>query len=840
MALTDCLKVALDGKEISQADYDRLVNQHDRFLRKYGIASQTAAAANAKQELLDRLKAETAHKRRAAALTIATTRELIGNLRAHRNASGKADVAEAALFTLEHNGEAKFSSVEGRRGEVLGMAHAMMGSLLERFRRSKLLGDAKRKNRAQLPNVVRELFGEDTGDAAAKAYAETWTKTSEWLRQRFNAAGGAIGHLEQWGLPQRHDPVALRRRGLDAWRADIKKRLDVGRMQHPLTKTPIGAEELDDVLEDVWTSIVSDGWDEKLPQRRPDGKGALANQRAEHRFLVFKTADEWLGYQKDYGGGSDPFAAMMDHVSMMARDVAALEVLGPNPQATVEWLKQVVTKEGKLKAAGKPAQFAGAADRAGDRVRRYHNRIDAVYGSMRGWLGTPVNGRIAAIAGGVRNLITAGVLGSAAIASISDIGTSIITRRFAGVGGSVVRDYVRALTPAGRRDAVSAGLILDSAMHVFRQQARYVGTLDGSGITSYLADRVLTLSGLTPFTQAGKHAFGLGFFHEAANQAGKGFDQLDPLFRQKFEQYGIDAADWDKIRSAEIHRGESGLTLLRPAEVAGVEPRLAGKWLGMVQRETEYAVPTGGHRSRTLLLDQNQPGTIPGEVLRSFSQFKSFGAVFAMLHGARTHQLMMQNGKGMAMAYAGSVLLSAAFFGAIAMQLKSVAQGRDPQDMTKEAFWAGALLQGGGLGIYGDFFFADVNRYGGGLIETAAGATVSRLNDFRNLTLGNMIELARGQDTKFGRELVQAARGNVPGGNIWYLRLAWERGVLDQLQWMMDPNAKKSFASREQYWEKGTGQGFWWRPGELTPTRMPDFGAALGNPAEDTPAAEGE
>ena len=31
--------------------------------------------------------------------------------------------------------------------------------------------------------------------------------------------------------------------------------------------------------------------------------------------------------------------------------------------------------------------------------------------------------------------------------------------------------------------------------------------------------------------------------------------------------------------------------------------------------------------------------------------------------------------------------------------------------MTTPAFWGAAFLQGGGMGLYGDFLFADLNRY---------------------------------------------------------------------------------------------------------------------------------
>lgn len=839
MALTDCLKTALDAGEITQQQHDMLAQRFERFRKTYALASGSTAAENAKQALLDELKAETAHRKRKAKLTVQMVRARLADLDGYRTAGGRKDVGEAALMLLEHHGEARFQSVAGLQRAIVGQAHARMEALLYKFRRSAVLGDVARHNRPLLTDVVRELFGEATGSAEAKAFADAWTQTAEWLRQRFNAAGGAIGKLENWGLPQRHDARALRKAGQEAWKAAITPRLDLSRMQHPLTKMPVTAGELSDILDEIYLSTVTDGWASRKPAHRPAGRGALANQHAEHRFLVFKSADDWLAYQRDFGGGGDPFATMMGHINTMARDIAAMEILGPNPDMGLEWLKQVVTKEAHLAAAGASARIPGDPRRALDRARRIAHRLDAVWGSMRGTLDTPVSASMAAIVGGVRDWVTASALGTASISSLSDVGTSLVARRFAGVSGGPFRDIVKAFTPATRREAVAAGLILDSAAHVLSAQARYVGTIGGPTWTRYLADRVLTWSLLTPWTQAAKHAFGLAFFHEAARQAGRSWAELHPAFRATFERHGITPNDWQQIRRAPRHVMQNGVEILRPAEIAasgrgagGEAERLAEKWLAMVQAETEFAVPDTTHRSRTVLIGESRPGTVTGEVLRSFAQFKSFAAVYAMLHGGRIARMLMAGEKGSAAKYAVSLLLASMGYGALSVQLHQIAALRDPRPLDSPEFWGAAMLQGGGLGIYGDFLFSDLNRYGRGLPETLAGPVAQRAGDFLNLTLGNAIVLGGNLfkpadervDPHFGRELVQFARGNVPGGNVFYVRLAWERLVLDQMQKLLDPEAEKAFRRRQQEWQRDFRQGFWWAPGTAAPERAPDFG----------------
>lgn len=823
MTFDECINNAAAAGDIS-GDDAAWIKKRFKSYKDGGMADEAAGKA-----LSELLAAETAHKRRKAKLAIKAVKRIDADLRNHRNASGDLDIAEGARMMLEHFGEARFDSVAGRQRAIVGMAHARMDSLLFQFRRGRLAGDKGRWNAAQLDNVAREAFGEGTGDAAAKEFARVWEDTHEWLRQRFNSAGGAIGKLEKWGLPQSHEAAALRAAGREKWKAEILPRLDVARMKHPLTGNAVDPAEMSGILDDIWQNVVTEGWHDRQPSLMAFGRGALANQRAEHRFLIFKGADDWLAYQRDFGRGGDVFGAMMGHINMMARDIAALEVLGPNPSGMVEWMRQAVMKQAQLHQVGEKSSFAGKPERALDNARKANAHVTKLWASIRGELETPVDTRMAAVFGGVRSLITASVMGSAALSSVSDIGTSIIARRFAGISATgAFSDIVKAFGGATEKEAVAAGLILDSAAHVFHAQARYIGTLDGPGWASFVADRVLALSGLTAWTQAAKHAFGLAFMHEAANQVGKSFDQLPEAFRNTFKRHGITSAEWDSMRSRALHDMGSGAKILRPTEMAISDDRLAERYLAMIQKETAFAVPEGGHRSTVALRGDQKAGTLMGEVIRSFAMFKSFGAVFVILHGLRVTNLLRAGQARKAAGYAGALLISTTLFGGLALQLKQLAAGRDPRDMTDRKFWTAALLQGGGLGIYGDFLFANINRVGGNFAQTLGGPVVDRASNLWDLTAGNLVQLASGEKTHFGRELVRFAKGNVPGSNIWYIRTAWERSVLDQMQVLADPEAAKAFKRQRQYWAKNYGQEYWWRPGEITPARGPDLTKVAG------------
>ena len=140
-------------------------------------------------------------------------------------------------------------------------------------------------------------------------------------------------------------------------------------------------------------------------------------------------------------------------------------------------------------------------------------------------------------------------------------------------------------------------------------------------------------------------------------------------------------------------------------------------------------------------------------------------------------------------------------------------------------------MRGGGVGLFGDFLFADQNRYGGGIVNSLAGPVLgSQVPPALKLTLGNLQELAaEGEARNAGRELSRFIEANMPGRSLWYGRLAMERLVFDEMQKMIDPDAAKSFRRVEQRMKRERGQRFFSRPGKgFPPQRPPDLTKAFG------------
>lgn len=822
MSLFDCLETAIGAGEMdaargrdAQAVYAGLLRRYRASLGDEAAAAQ--AAADTRRIMGERL----AETRRRRLLELATRQRILSDLDSYKGGADAPGQAVAAL--IDRDDLAPYANVEGRRHALRGLYHAGIESILARAKRT--IG-GKSGDPEWLRKIVRELFGEDSGDAGAKAAADAWSRTAETARQNFNMAGGQVGKLEGWGLPQSHDSMAVRQAGRDAWVSFVRPLLDADRMKARIADGvfsgiepgPQGVLDLDAELRDglaaAYENIATDGWASREPSGAIAGR-SLANRHADRRFLIFKDAESWLAYQDRFG--TDPFDAMMSHIDVMARDTALLQVLGPNPDATLRWLDQRTRKA----AAERDAAEGGR--KWSERADRSMKLVDDMIGLYTGETTRPVGGAVARFFMGLRQGLQAVQLGSASLSAIGDLNTQRIAASDAGLSqGRLIKRLLSQLNPASAEDrivAVRAGLIAENWSQMAAAQQRYVGETVGPEWSRILSDAVMRVSFLSPWTQAGRWAFGMEFMGTLADHAGRAFAELPAPLARTLERYGLDAAAWDKVRAAPLY-DHKGAKFLRPDDVG--DQALGLRLLEMIQAETEFAVPSTSLRGRATFLGDARPGTFGGELLRSTLMYKNFSITFWQNNLRR---LWLRPGWVSRGAGAVNLAVGGMLMGALALELKQIAAGRDPRPMDTAGFWGAALMQGSGVGIFGDFLFSDLNRFGGGLPETLAGPVAGFGKDVVDLTAGNVAQVLAGKDANVGRDLTRFLRLYTPGSSLWYARLAFDRLVFDQLQYLADPKAAEDFRRKEQRWKTEFGQRFYWRPGQSLPERAPDLTA---------------
>ncbi|MFL0418424.1 hypothetical protein ACH0CP_12690 [Sphingomonas sp. 179-I 2A4 NHS] len=802
--------------EIDPQRAKRMKDLFDRLEEHFGrTMGPDAAAAEASEETLRQMAAAADLKKRQTLLQAAAQKRARADLEKYRGGSLYAGVRAM----MDSDVRAPYENVVRRADRLEFQSQARISDFIQRHRRNFL---GKPRDRGGIEDVVRELHGQGTGNPRAKVFADAITETFETLRQRFNAAGGNIGKLRGWGLTHRHDALKVRSVPYDQWRGELRELLDISAMRDPDTGGTMTPQRLEEVIRGAYQSIRSGG----LIGDTPDPfikAGKLANARAYPRVFVFKDGDAWLRYDAKYGAGN-VFTAMMAHIRGMSEDIAAMERFGPNPDATVKWMLDSVDR---IEAQSEKATPGAVTGTSGGRLQ-----AEQLWRYIKGETYAPVlaEGILERVSfyglrgiRGTRDLLTAALLGSSPLSAISDFNTQILARKFNGLPQmKVLGSYLRQLNPASAADrklAIRLELGMRDASRSLLGLSRYVGETHGPSFTSVIADDVLRLSGLNKFTEAGQRAFGLDFLGTLADHRARVFSDLPAGLREGMTRYGLTEAHWNAIRAAEPERMR-GAEWVSPRNIADREA--ADRLMDLVLGETAGAVQENSASATSAILAGTRPGTLAGEFLRNSFQFKGFAVALMMQQAKRMAELGPYRGG----AYAAQFFVGMTVFGAASIQLREIAKGRDPRPMDDEGFWIDAMLQGGGLGIFGDL----IGSVTGDRVDSIAGFMLGPFYGLVKDTKG-AVQKSMDHESKGGVEIqgepggaaIPMIKRYLPGGNLWYLRAAFEREVLDRLSEEYDPDYIRQ-RQRVMQWARDNGQGMWWEPGQRKPQRAPDFG----------------
>jgi len=430
------------------------------------------------------------------------------------------------------------------------------------------------------------------------------------------------------------------------------------------------------------------------------------------------------------------------------------------------------------------------------------NVLQAQMDEITGDINLTSNMTAANLFAGYRAVQTMAKLGASWVSALSDVAFNSSNRMYQ--GRTIVQAWGDALAAPfetwGRKDKRRVAELLGVG---FETQlggihARFNAADQVYGKTSKLMNLFFRVNMLGPWTDANKRGAAMMISRDLAINAGKDFSKLSPEMRRLLGIYNIDAKDWDIIRLA-VSKGPDDVEYILPGDVAKLrgnmfaglselqqEKRraaLKSKLFALMASEADFASPSPGARERAILRRGYRPGTVGGELLRFIGQFKSFSVVSMTkvmgrhMYGAGevTMRKQLMRGVGSNLALVNTILMTT-FLGMGVYQLKEMLKGRKPRQLDQKLFMAG-LLQGGGLGIYGDFLFGEANRFGGGTLGTIAGpglGTAGQIVDLLQKARG----VVAGSEADVRGETLRLVKQNLPFANLFYTRAA-----LDYLLW---------------------------------------------------------
>ncbi|WP_462176303.1 hypothetical protein [Acinetobacter baumannii] len=682
--------------------------------------------------------------------------------------------------------------------------------------------------------IVRERFGENTGDALAKKISDKMGDVFETMRDRFNRNGGDIGKLDNWGLPQTHNLEKIAKAGKEAWVNKAESLIDTRQYVHE-NGDYYSQQEIRSLLEYTYDTLSSDGANKIEVGRQATGGGTskVTNRHGESRVLHFKDAESWLEYQSEFGGMQ--FVDLVEaHINGLSKDIAMVENLGSNPKTALKIL---------MDAAARKDWEKGIEE---NQTKSSRKRAQVMFDEFSGG-NSPQSQVLANLGLAYRSMNVASMLGGTTIASLADQATiaknaSVHNVSYRKAFGGLIEQ----LNPANKADrelAHSLGLATEEMLGSIARwsddglTSTYGKSEKLARISSGVATQVMRVSFLNALTSASKVGFTKLLMEKYGRLSrSKAWNDLDVQDRELLSNTGLDERAWQVFQLAEPVVDRKGNQLMSARSIyeipdekltalgdpKQVKDQVASQLQAHLLDEQGMAVIEAGLRERTWMT-VGAKGTITGEVFKGLMQFKSFSASFLMRQGSRT---MAQEGlKGKA-AYAIPLMVSMTLLGGLVVQLREILNGNDPQTIydsndPKKAtsFFMRSLVAGGGLPVLGDILVAGTDTSGRDANSFVSGPLGSDFTSLLGLTVGNLTQYNEGKDTNFGNEAFKFVKGKIPAQNLWYTKAAINRMVFDEMQDTIAPGYREKAlrkAERQQDRERFWGD-------DVTDIRAPDF-----------------
>lgn len=638
------------------------------------------------------------------------------------------------------------------------------------------------------------------------------------------------------------------------------RELDDGYLETATALQANGAVDNADDLREVmmyraWFNIVSGksevigGADDIGDFRPPASK---ARSVSKPRVFHYVDPDAHYDYHQRYGRGS-MLANVMGGLERSAKNAALMNRWGPSPEAMFQ------TKVAELHAQARAAGDSGAATRVMAAQRR------AEFDELTGASSAPENLRLAIIGRSIRVQQSLAKLGGMVLSGLSD--TSLAAQTMQRVGAGYLDGYsgaFRGILRLQGEDGKRAADLLDvgarsAAAHMTGRFHAADGPLGWAASAQRMFYKVNLFEAWADGLRRGvAEMYSAHLGAEAAHP----WAGLQAGTRETLERYGIDAAMWEMARKGMIQPEAAGPapTSLRrnPAVIAADASEPAGRrywtfealdgisdrdllaWSGQEKApakadaarraradlETRFRAMIGGvlddaltearARERVALTRGLRPGTVWGEAVRGFTQFWSFSAAIMGRH-------VTPAAKGYAgqkpVALLAHLIVASTLLGYASLQAKQVVAGKTPRGLTDEKgefqggkLFMASLLQGGGLGIYGDFLFGEANRNGMGFsIGSLGGPAVSEAERLATI-LRKGLSGDPDQIEDIPADLLRGAKANIPFANLFYTRAALDYLIWYRLQEAVSPG---SVARYEKRVEKEQSSEFFVSPGDF-------------------------
>ena len=631
----------------------------------------------------------------------------------------------------------RFGRMMVRWGEETGLTPQDF----DRMTKDPIFGDA----------LVRELFEMgSSGNEIANKLAKIIKEFKKLQVDEANSFGAGIRWLDDHLTVQWHNPVEMlgsspqgRLQAKADWIDTIMPLLDENRMRRKVTKKYLSQ------VYDAFTKGKTE-----FEMHHAVSEKSLSERMGISRELHFKNADAWMLYNKRYGH-PDPVGSIFKGMDVLDERLALMQDWGPDPDG----LFNSIYKE--IEADLTPFQ---------------RDRLLASWKQINGEATIVGNPTLARAVTALTSFHIITKLPKAVISAFADvgIGNAVLDSHGMGFFGA----YKNTFNMLKHRFDISDATRQAELKHIVHQLGigfdslissavnRWVDLGSVPGMASTMADNFFKINGLNAWTDLWREAFSMVASNNFAAKLKKGWDDLDPDFKKRMEEYGFTSEDWAELRNnkATFNMKDrfgadpdyKNVELSTDEYITGDDvfqktgnKELSEKVSRFFVAESRHLVPEAGASHRAFMQRQSNRGTIVGSTLQMLYTFRSLSVKMAMDIYARGGSMGVKK-----IALHG--LIPMIGLGYASLSVKKLIQGKEPLDPTDlETFFA-SWTQSGVGGIMADIMMENMQAMDTSWDETLLGVHYELFKDLTQISAGLI------QDDIRAKDVLQKMRGNTP------------------------------------------------------------------------------
>lgn len=708
-----------------------------------------------------------------------------------------------------------------------------------------------------------------SGNEDAFKLAQILAKHAEETRLEQNLYGADISYRHDYVVRNAHDADKIRKAGFEKWRQDLET---FGLLNKEAFQKADEALEMS--LRGTYDGIVSGN---HVTHRAAVDEGdalpfikrrSLAESRGHERVFHLKpSADAWMKYSELYGKG-DLYSIFRNSLEHDARTTALLRRAGPQGGQFLRALRDdlVAKNQGNVEVISQLKSFTtdnqiAEVDGSANLVKS-HNLHKATF-----------------VVKALNQMHDLGSSLWASAADLTN--ASLQLQHVFGTNKNLMQLHADTLGQIMRGGTAEEGQAIARMSHVGSESfsgavlSRFMEGDRLDGKFSKFSSRVANATLLPQWTSEGKQAVAAMFSNMLGHNHHLPYAALDANLQRAFSEYGISPQFWDAMRKnvwgqetmrhaperlgdkAGAYGGLKFITADSVSEISddavkSLMPKGVSVTESNVRRFRDELQSTFDNfandtASRSFITDSargralRQMGTTKGTALNSavslVMQYKAYAMEFTMQTLAREtygqgvesslsrHPLKFakeygqivgkQLGKGQVPTPV-KLLVGMTLMGAFGMMTSNAFKGLKT-DFTKSETWKSAFLKGGGLGMYGDFLFANYDAYGNNFLTKSLGPSATRISDAATL-----FAKMRTFDASTGDQLAKIVENETPFLNLFYTKFATDYLFLHQLHEALQPGKLR----RLERLNEERGKGF-----IVPPSEVIDYGG-MGTPGQ--------